>query len=221
MTIYDAAMAIVVVVGMVRGAWLGITWQLASMASLILGYVVSHQASAQFAPYFPGDPEVARTMAMGAIYVVVSGGIYFLARMVRGVLHKLKFEAYDRHLGMLLGGGEALCVGMLITMFVVSLAPAARQPIFSIRTGKMVGNVINNLGPILPAEVRKVLEPIWESSASALAAGDAPTSEPPVAVKEAAGESQPAPAVGSVLPPLHEAAAASQPAPSALSALPP
>ena len=72
MTIYDAAMAIVVVAGMVRGAWLGITWQLASIASLILGYVVSHQASAQFAPYFPGEPEMARSLAMAAIYVVVS-----------------------------------------------------------------------------------------------------------------------------------------------------
>ena len=103
MTIYDAAMAIVVVAGMVRGAWLGITWQLASIASLILGYVVSHQASAQFAPYFPGEPEVARSLAMAAVYVVVSASVFGLARLIRGVLHKLKFEAYDRHLGMLLG----------------------------------------------------------------------------------------------------------------------
>ena len=52
MTIYDAAMAIVVVAGMVRGAWLGITWQLASIASLILGYLVLHQASAAVRPLF-------------------------------------------------------------------------------------------------------------------------------------------------------------------------
>ena len=147
MTIYDAAMAIVVVAGMIRGAWMGITWQLASMASLVLGYVVSHQASAQFAPYFPGEPEVARALAMGAIYILVSGGIYFLARLVRGVLHKLKFEAYDRHLGMLLGGGEAVCVGMLLTMFVVSLAPTTREPIFASPTGKMVGTVMNQPRP--------------------------------------------------------------------------
>src|SRR5689334_18942329 len=84
MTIYDAAMAIVVVAGMIRGAWMGITWQLASIASLVLGYVVSHQASAQFAPYFPGEPEMARTVAMGVIYVAVSAGVYGAARLIKG-----------------------------------------------------------------------------------------------------------------------------------------
>ena len=54
MTIYDAAMAIVVVAGMVRGAWLGITWQLASIASLVLGYAISFPMSSQLAPHFPG-----------------------------------------------------------------------------------------------------------------------------------------------------------------------
>jgi membrane protein required for colicin V production len=171
MTIYDAAMAIVVVAGMVRGAWLGITWQLASIASLILGYVVSHQASAQFAPYFPGEPEVARSLAMAAIYVVVSASVFGLARLVREILHKIKFEAYDRHLGMLLGGSEAACVGMLVTMFVVSLAPATRQPIFSSPTGHVVGIVMNNLGPVLPGEVRKVLAPHWDADSGSLVAG--------------------------------------------------
>ncbi len=169
MTIYDAAMAIVVVAGMVRGAWMGITWQLASIASLILGYVVSHQASAQFAPYFPGQPEVARSLAMAAVYVVVSASVFGLARLIRSVLHKLKFEAYDRHLGMLLGGSEAACLGMVVTMFVVSLAPATRQPIFSSPTGRVVGTVMNNLGPILPDEVRRVLAPHWDASSSLVA----------------------------------------------------
>jgi membrane protein required for colicin V production len=178
MTMYDAAMAIVVVVGMVRGAWLGITWQLASIASLILGYVVSHQASAQFAPYFPGEPEVARSLAMATIYVVVSASVFGLARLIRGVLHKLKFEAYDRHLGMLLGGSEAACLGMVVTMFVVSLAPATRQPIFSSPTGRLVGTVMNNLGPVLPDEVRKVLAPHWDANSSLVADGDSAATQP-------------------------------------------
>ena len=204
MTIYDAAMAIVVVAGMIRGAWMGITWQLASMASLVLGYVVSHQASAQFAPYFPGEPEVARALAMGAIYILVSGGIYFLARLVRGVLHKLKFEAYDRHLGMLLGGGEAVCVGMLLTMFVVSLAPTTREPIFTSPTGKMVGTVMNQPRPRpspgspqgaradlggLRFRTRRQRDPDKRSSCRRRGHGE---------------ETKAGPAVSSALPPLHE-----------------
>jgi membrane protein required for colicin V production len=162
MTIYDAAMAIVVVLGMVRGAWRGFTWQVASIASLILGYAAAHSQSARFASYLPGEPEVQRVLAMAVVYLAVSGGIFALAWMVRGTLRKLKFEAYDRHLGTLLGGIEGVGVGLLVTMVLVSLAPRMRQPIFSSPTGRVVGIVMNSLGPVLPDEVRQVLAPHWE-----------------------------------------------------------
>ena len=123
MTYYDAAMAIVVVLGMARGAWRGFTWQAASIASLVVGYTVAHSGSAQLAAHLPGEPEVQRVLAMAVLYIAVSGGIFAIAWMIRGTLRKLKFEAYDRHLGLLLGGIEGLGVGMLLTMFVVSVAP--------------------------------------------------------------------------------------------------
>ena len=52
MTTYDAAMVIVVVLGMVRGAWRGFTWQMASLTSLVLGYTAAHTASARLLPTF-------------------------------------------------------------------------------------------------------------------------------------------------------------------------
>ncbi len=219
MTTYDAAMVIVVVLGMVRGAWRGFTWQMASIASLVLGYTAAHTTSARIASYLPGEPEVQRMLAMGVVYIAVSGGIFGIAWMIRGTLRKLKFEAYDRHLGMLLGGLEGVGVGMLATMFVVSLAPATRQQIFSSTTGRAVGTVMNNLGPVLPAEVRKVLAPHWDGSFSqAVAAHDASN--------DAVGTDDPADnadgvATSSQLPALHEADAdGDSSAASALPALP-
>ena len=41
MTIYDGIMLGLVVAGMAWGAWKGITWQAASLASLFLGYLVA------------------------------------------------------------------------------------------------------------------------------------------------------------------------------------
>jgi len=120
---------------------------------------------------------------------------------------------------MLLGGLEGVGVGMLATMFVVSLAPATRQPIFSSTAGRVVGTVMNNLGPLLPGEVRKVLAPHWDGSFSqAVAAHDANG--------DAVGTEEPAGASGGVatssqLPALHEAnAAGDSSAASALPALP-
>lgn len=161
MTLYDAAMVGLILGGMVWGAWRGIVWQIASIASLVLGYTVAHTTSDDLAVHFPGDPVVARGLAMVVVYAAVSGGVFLAAWMVRATLRKLKFEAYDRHLGMVLGGLEGALVGIVATLFVVSLAPQSRGPIFASPSGKVVGRVMNTLGPVLPSEAREVLAPFW------------------------------------------------------------
>ena len=60
--------------GMAWGAWRGIVWQLASLASLVLGYTVAHTTSDDLAVHFPGEPVVARGLAMVVIYAAVSAG---------------------------------------------------------------------------------------------------------------------------------------------------
>ena len=172
LTYYDAAMAGVLVAGMIWGAWKGVTWQLASIASLILGYTVSRQMSAQLAPHLPGDAVVSKALAMMAIYAAVSGGVFLIAWAFRSVLKRMKFEAYDRHLGMLLGGVEGALLGILATFFVVSLAPSTREQIFSSSAGKVVGNVMDAVGPVLPSEIRAELAPFIADAKEAIAAGE-------------------------------------------------
>ena len=159
MTPYDGAMVGVIFAGMVWGAFRGVTWQVASIASLVLGYTVSHTLSSQIVGYFPGDPIVARSMAMISVYFVTSGGVFLVAWLIRATLTKMKFEAFDRHLGMLLGGLEGMLLGLVVTLFVVSLAPQTRGPIFASPSGKAVGWLMASVGPVLPSEVRDVLGP--------------------------------------------------------------
>src|SRR4051794_29717520 len=167
LTTYDAVMAGVVVAGMIWGAWRGVTWQLASIASLILGYIASHQLSPQLAPRFGTDPVISRTLAMMAIYAAVSGGVFLIAWAFRAILRKMKFEAFDRHLGMLLGGMEGAILGMLVTFFVVSLAPQPGEPIYSSPTGKLVASLIDAVGPTLKSEAGDALAPFVEESKQA------------------------------------------------------
>ena len=100
---------------------------------------------------------------MITIYLGVSGGVYLIAWVVRTTLEKMKFEAFDRHLGMLLGGMEGALLGLVATLFVVSLAPQTRGPIFASPTGKAVGQLMAVLGPVLPAEARQELAPFWSN----------------------------------------------------------
>ncbi len=86
MSPYDLAMIGVVIAGMIWGALRGITWQLASIASLVLGYAISFPMSSQLAPHFPGEPVVARALAMLTLYVAVSGGIFLAAWSIRTIL---------------------------------------------------------------------------------------------------------------------------------------
>jgi membrane protein required for colicin V production len=166
MTYYDAAMIGVVLAGMIWGAWRGVVWQMASIASLVLGYVASHPLSGQLAPHFPGEPAVARSLAMLVVYVAVSAGVFLLAWLVRTTLRTLQFEAFDRHLGMLLGGLEGALIGLVATLFVVSLAPKTRAPIFASPAGKVVAQVMASVGPVLPTEVRTVLNPFLNDDPS-------------------------------------------------------
>jgi uncharacterized membrane protein required for colicin V production len=187
MTIYDATMAILVVAGMVWGSWRGITWQLASIASLILGYSVAHPLSGQLAPQFPGQPVVARSLAMLVVYAAVSGGVFLVAWIVRATLRQLKFEAFDRHLGMVLGGMEGALLGLVVTLFVVSLAPQTRSAILTSPTGHVAGQVLDALGPVLPGELREVLTHSLRSSESRSGAEAQPAS--PMTAREDAGAS--------------------------------
>ncbi len=152
----------------------------------MVGYLVASPASAQLAPHFPGEPVVARALAMLAVYAAVSGGIFLAAWAVRTTLRRLQFEAYDRHLGMVLGGLEGAFFGVVATLFVVSLAPQTRAPIFASPTGRLVGQAMQAVGPALPAEARNVLAPFWS---------DTPNTTPPVARTDSRTDANSAPTV--------------------------
>ncbi len=164
LTYYDAAMAGAVVAGMIWGAWRGVTWQLASLASLIVGYFASHRLAPELAPHFGSDPVISRSLAMMATYAVVSGGVFLVAWTFRAILRKMKFEAFDRHLGLLLGGCEGAIVGMVATFFVVSLAPQTHDPIYSSSTGKLVASFIDAVGPEFQKETGTALAPFVEEA---------------------------------------------------------
>jgi membrane protein required for colicin V production len=183
MTTYDALMAGLVVAGMVWGAWRGIIWQAASISSLVLGYAVAHQLSPQMAGHFPGEPVVARAEAMLAIYAAVSGGIFLGAWLIRSTLRQLRFEAFDRHLGMIMGGIEGALLGLVATLFVVSMDEPLRAPIFASPTGQIVSRVMNSIGPVLPGEARDALAPFWSTTTAVGTVAADPSGSAPTAAK--------------------------------------
>lgn len=181
MSTYDVAMLGVVVAGMIWGALRGITWQLASIASLLLGYAVAFPLSAELAPRFPGEPIVARGLALLVAYAVVAGGVFLVAWLLRMTLRRWKFEAFDRHLGMLVGGAVGALLGVVTTVMVISVAPQSRDPILTSFSGRQVSRFLEEIQPALPHEVREVLKPFRAGPSPVAVAAEAARSLPFVA----------------------------------------
>jgi membrane protein required for colicin V production len=167
MTTYDAVMVGLVIVGMIWGAFRGLVWHLASLASLVLGYVFGHPVSEWLAPHLPGEAIVARVLGMILTYVVIAAAVFAIAWVIRLILKRLDMLAFDRHLGMVLGGVEAGILGVVGTMFVTSLAPETREVVFGSPTGRVVGRIMDGIGPALPAEVRSTLQAYWSEEVPA------------------------------------------------------
>jgi membrane protein required for colicin V production len=167
MTVYDGVMIGVVVLGMIWGAFRGLTWHLASVGSLVIGVVFGVPLSGRLSGYFPGEPIVARSLALLAVYVGIAVGVFAVAWVVRFVLKRLGIEPLDRHLGMVLGGLEAAVLAVLGTVFVVSVAPGTRAEVFSSPTGHVVGRLLGTIEPMLPREMQAALGPFWSAESVA------------------------------------------------------
>ncbi len=126
---YDILMLVVLGGATVFGAWKGMAWQLASLSSLVVSYLVAVRFSADLAPYFGTQVPLNRFVAMLVLYGVTSLGIWFTFRVISGWLDRCRLKEFDRHVGGLFGAakGILLCIG--ITFFAVTLSEAARETV--------------------------------------------------------------------------------------------
>ncbi len=154
---YDFFMLVVLVGTTLFGAWKGMAWQLASLASVVVSAVVALRFGGPLAPLFSGAEPWNRFLAMLVLYLVTSLVIWLLFRLVAGMIDRVKLKEFDRQLGALFGlfKGALLCV--LITFFAVTLSEPARQTILRSISGRSIARLIEHADPVLPDEVRAVL----------------------------------------------------------------
>lgn len=157
-TVYDGLMLLIVLVAVVQGAWRGMAWQLAPIASLVIGYIVSYPMSPQLAPYF-GKPPLNRLWAMIAIYLMVSMAVYMVARSIRHSLEKMKLVEFDRHLGAILGGVKGVLFTVVLTLGLVTVSDQAREIILKSESSTIAARLMNTISPILPTQLNDLVAP--------------------------------------------------------------
>jgi membrane protein required for colicin V production len=159
MQFYDILMIGVLVGTTVFGAWKGLAWQAASIASLIVSYFAALRFRDVIAPFVKADEPWNRFGAMLIIFIAVSLAIWLVFRYVSDVIDRVKLREFDRQLGALVGLAKGVLFCVVITFFAITLLEGARQPILDSRSGYYIAVLIDRADAVMPHEVHEVLGP--------------------------------------------------------------
>ncbi|MBN2292691.1 MAG: CvpA family protein [Pirellulales bacterium] len=155
--IYDAVMLAVLVMGTVWGAYKGMAWQIASLASIVVSGIVAIHFSASIAPIFSDREPWNRFIAMLVLYLITSFTIWMIFRLVAGFIDRVKLKEFDRQMGALFGLAKGVLFCVIITFFAVTLSENLRQTVLGSFSGRAIAILIKNATPVLPEEVTDVL----------------------------------------------------------------
>ena len=161
MEAYDLIMIAVLVAATLWGAWKGVAWQIASLASLIASYFLALKFSDQLATYIKQDPPWNKFLAMLGIYLGTSLVIWIAFRFVKETIDLVKLREFDRQVGALFGAAKGVLLCVIITFFVVTLPPPMnyKDNVLKSRSGYYIAVLLHRSETIMPAELHDVLDP--------------------------------------------------------------
>lgn len=156
---YDIVMIVVLVSATLFGAWKGMAWQIASLASLVASYVVALRFGAELAPVFGDQEPWNRFIAMFVLYAGTSLVIWLAFRLVAGLIDRIRLKDFDRQIGGLFGLAKGILLCLVITFFAVTLSTQARGLVLQSRSGVYISQLIDRATPLIPTELHDVLQP--------------------------------------------------------------
>jgi membrane protein required for colicin V production len=154
---YDCVMLAVLVIAMGFGAWKGVAWQVAALASVLVSAAVAVHGSGALSPYFGVHAPWNRCLAMLLLYVATAAAIWILFSLLSGVIDRVQLKEFDRQLGVAFGLAKGLLYCVVITFFAATLWESTRQMVLESRSGDLIARGIRNANPILPDEIRNWL----------------------------------------------------------------
>jgi membrane protein required for colicin V production len=156
---YDILMLIVLLGTTVFGAWKGMAWQIASLASVAVSCFVALRFHPVAAPYISTEEPWNRYLAMLVLYLGTSLVVWILFRVVAGMIDRVKLKEFDRQLGAMFGAVKGILLCVTITFFVVTLSSSGRDAVLSSKSGIYIARLLDKAHPVLPEGVHETLGP--------------------------------------------------------------
>lgn len=158
--LFDLLVAGFVLLVAALGARKGFAWQLAALFSPVAGVGIGWPLSAALAPSMGPQPPLDRWSAFGLLYLLISLAVHLLALGFRKGLQRCRLEPWDRHVGFVVGGVKGFGLALALTAGALTLFAERRGEVRSTRMGTLMGRVVDEMRPALPAALLPYLEPL-------------------------------------------------------------
>ncbi|HBJ38404.1 MAG TPA: colicin V production protein [Planctomycetaceae bacterium] len=163
METYDIVMLVVLVGTALFGAIKGFAWQLASIASIVVSYVVAFNFREQLSQSIQADPPWNRFLAMLILFIGTSLVIWVAFRMVSNTIDRMRLKEFDRQIGALFGLAKGGLYCILVTLFGVTLlGETVREKIVASKSGRYIASVLDRSEALIPEEIHEVVGPYLE-----------------------------------------------------------
>ena len=160
MQVYDLIMLVVLGMTTIFGAIKGFAWQVASLASVVVSYVVAYRFRFDLAAMIQATPPWNVFLAMLILYVSTSFVIWVAFRLFSGAIDRVRLKEFDRHLGAAFGLSKGAIYCLLITMFAMTLlGPKQQSAICQSRSGYYIASALDKAVGVLPKEIHDVVGP--------------------------------------------------------------
>lgn len=157
---YDLFMLIVIGAAVVWGAWKGLAWQLASLASIVASYFVALTFRQPLSQLINASPPWNTFLAMLILFLGTGLVVWIGFNLISEAIERVKLKEYDRQLGALFGLAKGVLLCVLITLFAVGLlSEPQRQQICNSKSGYYIALLLDRSDAVIPAELHQVLGP--------------------------------------------------------------
>ena len=123
LTYFDLAVAFLLLLFLVRGAWIGFMRQLAAFFALVGSYFLAGQYAAGFTPLaerFVDNPKLTFILTFATIFLVAAVAFTLIGKLLQRVMQITLLGWFDRLLGLMLGAVKALVLASLLYMVLAS-----------------------------------------------------------------------------------------------------
>lgn len=161
---YDLFMLIVLAAAIAWGAWKGFAWQMASLASVVLSYLVAlnfrQPVAAILSRSIEIKPPLDIFLAMLILFLGTSLVVWVVFNLVSEGIDKFKLKEFDHQVGAIFGLAKGILLCVIISLFVVTLASEEqRQAVFQSRSGYYIARLLDKADAVMPGELHQVIDP--------------------------------------------------------------